>query len=258
MRLKWMAVLAVLAISAGCLENECAECRDEKCADLVSYCQDEPGCGCMADCLGDKGIPGVSACLTSCGLGQRPAAFVLVEECVAVACPDVDECNTPNNYTPPEQLTGGGEPGDISGGDLPDCEFDSSLTFRPDSGEIQLQSADGEVCVHIRRTNQGAGNLANTSWGLTEIWVGPAGGVARVEAGDDLCWYSSHHNFRDLAHVWTGRRRHAVQLLEDGHGGARKYSLYTFETGPLDGSCPPLAEGGNPIGDVIELFPVTP
>jgi hypothetical protein len=258
MRLRWVMVVAGLALTAGCLENECAECRDEKCSDLVSYCRDDAGCGCMADCLGDEGIPGVEGCLSVCGLTERPSAFVLVEECVAVACPDTDECNTPRNYTPPEQLSAGGEPGDISGGDLPDCAFDPDLAHRPDSGELQLRSADGEVCVHIRRDNKGAGNLANTRWELDEIWVGPAGGVAQVSNAEDLCWYSSHHNFRDLAHVWTGRRRHAVQLLEDGHGGARKYSLYTFETGPLVGGCPPLPEGGNPIGDVIELLPLTP
>lgn len=247
-------VLTVFILPA-CEDETCADCRDEKCADLVSYCEEDSGCGCLSDCLGDDGIPGVQGCLGKCGLEERPAAFILVEECVAVACPDSDECDTPPGYTAPEQLGGGGEPGDIAGGDLEDCAFDDGVSFSPDGAELQLLGADGEVCVHLRRTNQGAGNLANTSWGLDEMWVGPLGGVARVEKGADACWYSSHHNFRDFAHVWTGTRRHSLQLLEDGHGGARTYRLYTFEGGPLGGDCPPLAEGDKPIGDVIELFP---
>lgn len=242
----------------GCVEQACGECRDEKCSDLVAYCARDEGCACMADCLGDEGIPGVNGCLGRCGLTERPAEFVLVEECVAVACPDSDECNTPSNYTPPEQLSEGGEPGDIAGGDLPDCAFDPALAYRGDANELQLQSADGAVCAHIRRQNRGAGDLANTRWELDEVWVGPLGGVAHVTAAEDICWYSSHHNFRDFAHVWTGSRRFSIQFLEDGHGGARTYRLDTFEAGPLEGTCPPLPEGGGPIGDAIELFPVRP
>ena len=83
-------------------------------------------------------------------------------------------------------------------------------------------------------------------------------GLHELEVDDAaaLCWYSSHHNFADWAHVWTGTRRHDLHLEEFGHGGVRTYALYTFEEGPLDGACAPTADGTAPVGEPLELFPV--
>jgi hypothetical protein len=215
----------------------------------------------MIECVGENGIPGVDACLGTCGLEERPASFAQVEECTAVACPDTgDECSTPGDWTPPADAVtcDGTGTGGIGGGDLADCGFDPDLAFDSDGEVLQLSSADDGTCARIERRNDGAGSLANTEWTLLQIRVGPLGEVALVDAEPELCWYSSHHNFRDWAHAWTGTRHFDLVLKEDGHGG-RTYELFAYEQGPLDaGACAPTADGAMCIDGPIELFPVNP
>lgn len=253
-------VLTLVALSlfvSGC--ETCVECRDEKCADLVAYCSVDPDCACMADCLGEEGVPGVDGCLSTCGLVERPSRFGAVEECVAIACPDSDECSTPDDWTSPDDSLPDPPLDEIGGGDLADCSFDTDLSFDPEGDVLQLQNLDGNVCARIERLNAGGGSLANTMWILLDIRVGPLGAVAHVDDPGEMCWYSSHHNFHDWAHLWTGTRLHGLRLQESGHGGPRTYELYTFEGGDLDtDSCPPIAEGISPIGGPLELFPYNP
>jgi hypothetical protein len=261
--------LLVLLLAAGSLlaasacKETCGDCRDEKCKDLVDYCVEDANCKCMSDCLGDKGMPGIDACLDKCGLEERPPAFVPLEQCVAVACPDKgDECSTPADYKPPEvEIPDAGvSDAGIGSGDLDDCAFDPDLAFDPKGEVLQLESADQSVCVRLERRNEGAGSLANTEYTLTDVWLGPLGEVAHVDDTSQLCYYSSHHNFKDWAHVWTGTRHHDIAIALDGHGGDRTYELHTAEAGPLDGSlpCPPLSDGVGPIGYPIPLFPINP
>lgn len=254
------AVFLLAMADAGCSsDQECATCLREKCADLIPRCEVDPGCACMVGCLGDNGIAGVDACLGTCSLSARPANFSEIESCAAVGCPDSgDECATPTGWTPPVQEivcdhTGSGG---LGGGGLPDCGFDSALRFDPEGTALQLESADGNVCARLERRNDGAGSLANTRWTLIEAQVGSRGAVALVGPSDH-CWYSSHHNFRDWAHAWTGSRHYDLALKRDGHSGARTYLLYVFEQGPIDAvSCAPSADGAMCIDGPIELFPV--
>jgi hypothetical protein len=75
----------------------------------------------------------------------------------------------------------------------------------------------------------------------------------------DVCWYSSHHNFNDWAHAWSGSRHYDVKMARTGHGAAPTFTLHVFEGGPLaGGSCAPTTEGTCPIGSAIELLPVNP
>lgn len=247
--------------SMACSGNECPACMKEKCADLFEFCEGDPDCTCMSDCMGKGGIPGIEACLESCGLSARPLGFVPLEVCVATACPDSeDECSTPDDYVPPDlTIECPGSNLGIGGGSLPDCSIDPDLRFDQDGEVLQLESADRSVCVRLERRDDGAGSLANTQWTLLDMRVGPLAEVALVDDPADLCWYSSHHNFSDWAHVWTGTRHFDLRLAEDGHGGPRKYELYAFEQGPIaPGSCAPLADGSNCIEGPIELFPVNP
>ncbi len=256
-------VTALLGTASACKET-CGDCRDEKCADLVKYCVADEDCKCMSDCLGDKGMPGVEGCLDTCGLEERPPAFIPLEDCVAVACPDSeDECSTPSDYVPPtvEQPEDAGvSDAGIGSGNLADCEFDPALPFDPEGEVLQLESADKGVCVRLERRNDGDGNLANTKYTLLNVRLGPLAEVAFVDEAAALCYYSSHHNFRDWAHIWTGSRHHDLMIAEEGHGGARTFELYTAEQGPLDPSrpCAPLADGEGPIGYPILLAPVNP
>jgi hypothetical protein len=257
-----VAALCLVACAGGGGES-CGECVAEKCSDLVAYCDQDPGCACLVECLGDNGIPGVEGCLADCGLSERPPAFVPVEECVAIACPDEgDECSTPSGYEPPA-IASSDDTSDLEahggGGDLADCGFDDGLSFDPDGPVLQLESQNGNVCVRLERENLGAGSLANTEWRLLELRAGPLGGVALVDDPADLCWYSSHHNFLDWAHAWTGAVRYDLKLREDMHGGARTYALHAYEQGPVDpGACAPISDGATPIGDPITMYPFDP
>ncbi len=255
-----VVVLALVGAPACGDENGCPECQAEKCSDLVSVCEPDAECACMSDCAAEKGIPKVGDCLDDCGLTERPSGFIALEECMATACPDADECSTPNDYSPPERVLAGDTTIEgLGGGDLADCSFDLELGFDPEGSVLQLLSEDENLCVRLERRNDGAGSLANTSWTLLSMRVGPLGSVAFVEDPEALCYYSSHHNFLDWAHAWTGATRHDLELIEDGHGGSRTYALHTFEQGPIDSdTCAPVADGTGPIGDPIELFPVNP
>ena len=92
---------------------------------------------------------------------------------------------------------------------------------------------------------------AASAWAQTERYP--------LDNPADVCWYSSHHNFNDWAHAWSGRRHYDLKMARADHGVAPTYALHVFEQGPLDAaSCPPTSEGTCRIGDAIELFPVNP
>ena len=244
---------------ADCAPPACAVCRDEKCSGVLSWCVDEPDCLCLSDCLGREDIPGVEGSLAGCGLEERPASFAALEECVAVACPDSeDECSTPAGYSFPDGtvLETTDEIGD---GALADCGFDDALAFDPLGAVVQLQSVDRTVCVRLTREDLGPAEQANTSWALRSFHAGPLGRVSEVSDEAALCWYSSHHNFADWAHAWTGTRHYDLKLEESGHGGERSYELHSSRAGPLDvDACAPVADGTDPIGEPLKLFPYRP
>lgn len=256
-----MIALSLLAVAAcpatPAPEALCAACVAEKCSALSARCAADAGCACVDDCFGVAGVPGVDGCIEQCGLTERPALFFDVEECAAAACPDAeDECATPAGYQPPDDGTVLTTDAPIGGGTLADCGLDDTLPFDPTSPTLQLQSIDGSVCVRLERRDDGQGDTANTAWTLLRARLGPLGGVADVDDTAALCWYSSHHNFADWAHVWTGTRHHDLHLEEFGHGGVRSFALYTFEQGPLPGACAPTADGVTPVGAPLKLFPV--
>jgi hypothetical protein len=122
---------------------------------------------------------------------------------------------------------------------------------------LQLETADKSVCVRIERRNDGPGSLANTEFTLLGMHVGPLGEVARIDDPSAICWYSSHHNFNDWAHAWSGSRHYDLKMARADHGIAPTYTLHVFEGGPLSGGmCAPAADGDCPIGSPIELLPV--
>ncbi len=240
--------------------GDCSECIDEKCADLLPYCEETPECACMVECLRQEGMGGVDACLESMDLPYRPVGFPQLEECVAYACPDNDECQTPEDWVPPDAdvVCDGLGSGGIGSGTGADCGFDAT-PFDANGDVLQLLSADGTICARVERQGEGSGTLENTRWSLLGLRIGPLGEVAEVTDETDLCWYSSHHNFQDWAHAWTGSRHYEVVFKEDGHGGPRRYHLYAYEQGPLeDGTCAPTGDGTDCIDGPISLYPYEP
>lgn len=235
--------------------TDCDECMEEKCADLFAFCDDDPRCACLRACITDGGIPAIDSCMTTLGLTSRPPGFDQIEECAAFACPDGDECNTPDDWEPPDQdlVCDEAGSGPLSTGALADCGFDGTLPSEPEGAVLQLVSEDG-LCVKVERTDQGPGSLKNTSWRLDRFTVGEPGSVVQIDSAADLAWYSSHHNFRDWAHAWSGDRHYDLVLKEDGHGGPRRYHLYVFEDGPIT-DVAPSAEGESCIAGPLVLSP---
>lgn len=255
-------------VDSGASLGDCSECIDEKCADLIPYCVEDDDCACMLTCMRQEGVVGVEDCLTQLDLPARPTGFAQIEECVAYACPDEDECATPDDWTPPDadlECDGLGS-GGLGSGTEADCGFDTTLDFDPLGDVLQLQSLEGDFCVRLERVAEGEGSLQNTSWTLLDIRIGPLGEVVHIDDPSELCWYSSHHNFQDWAHIWTGSLHYDLAVKEDGHGGteeghdgARRYHLYVFEEGPLvEGECPATANGELCIEGPILLYAFEP
>jgi hypothetical protein len=246
------------ALTCDQIGGFCGECIFEKCCELAELCTVDADCTCMAECVGSSGVPGTTSCLGTCGLSGSPPGFTDLITCVASACSNPGgvggECNVPAGFEPPPEA----EPAppmssaSIASGALADCSFGTPDTT---GSVLQLQNADASVCVRIERRNDGRGSMANTNWTLLSMMVGPLGEVALVDDAADLCWYSSHHNFNDWAHAWSGMRRYEVKVSLAGHGTMPTYTLHVFEQGPLDaGACPPRSAGFCPIA-TIELFP---
>ncbi|MDH5672894.1 MAG: hypothetical protein OEZ06_12140 [Myxococcales bacterium] len=238
----------------------CGQCQCEKCPELMQLCGLDPDCTCMATCVASSGLGAVDTCLDSCGVSGSPPGFANLVNCVGPACPDSDECSKPAGFAPPPDIVAtGSSGGGIGSGDLPECSFDAGLYFDPLGEVLQLESADTQVCVRLERRNDGAGTMANTAYTLLDMRVGPLGEVVHIAEPHNICWHSSHHNFGDWAHAWSGARHYDVKVHQSDHGGPRSYALLSYEQGPLEAStCAPASEGFCPVGDAIELFPFNP
>jgi hypothetical protein len=248
-------------LQCSALAGGCGSCIEEKCCDLFELCSVDADCACMAMCIGQQSLSGIDGCLGTCNVSGSPPRFADLASCVATTCPDGDECTAPANFTPPPDVepSGGGGSGGIGSGTLADCSFDAGLAYDPNGEILQLENADGSICVRIERRNDGGGSLANTNFTLLSMRVGPLGEVVAIDNPSDVCWYSSHHNFNDWAHAWSGSRHYDVKMARTGHGAAPTFTLHVFEGGPLaGGSCAPTTEGTCPIGSAIELLPVNP
>lgn len=242
------------AVSCGELGGICGECIQEKCCELAELCTVDADCTCMATCIGTESLSGIQGCLGSCGLTGSPVGFADFANCAATTCPDGDECSAPSEFQPPADVMPPGPASNagIGSGALADCSFGAADAT---GAVLQLQNSDGSVCVRIERRDDGPGSMANTSWTLLSMRVGPLGEVVLVDDPSDLCWYSSHHNFNDWAHAWRGSRHYDVKTSLADHGATPTYALHVFEAGPLaPDSCAPIAEGTCPIA-TIDLVP---
>lgn len=266
-----LGLAAGLLLGSGaltsCAGETCEDCIGEKCSALRDMCEENSDCGCVSDCIGRSGIPAIDDCLETCGLTERPSGYAELEDCVTYGCPDSDECSS-RNMNPAGDPPAGcdysmatGAP--FSDGTLADCAFDGSLAFDPTGEVLQLESTDQSVCVRIERRNDGRKD-GTTSWTLINMRVGTVGMVSLVEDSGDHCWYTSHHNFKDIAHAWTGTRHYDVIVAEPGHGGDRYYEIRPFEQGPLGAdacgasSDQVTSECDTPISEPIGLVPVNP
>jgi len=159
---------------------------------------------------------------------------------------------------------GGGGECDLSNipaepGGAPDCGFDPGISFDLLTGTVlQLESADGEICMRLeRRDDSPFPDGSATLWTLLNVRVGKKGSVATVDAADALCWQVTHHNWLDVARIWTGTNRYDLELTTvGGHGGDSTFMLTVFENGPLDPEDTYCLQGGSaPRCPPIELFP---
>ncbi len=147
-------------------------------------------------------------------------------------------------------------------GSLEDCDFDMTVSFDHLRGTVlQLQSADGEFCARLERRDDSPFPADSAVlWALANVRIGRQGNVVELDDPDDLCWRVTHHNWEDVARVWTGAIRYDLELTTTGgHGGDETYTLEVFRQGPLDPEdtyC--IREGSTPLCESIELFPVEP
>ena len=240
------------------LPGGCGDCLAEKaCARFLFQCAHDAGCVCMAECVGNNGVTDIPGCQSSCSLTAIPPGFPEWVRGATAECWD-EGCDRPAAPLPaPTDTTTGGS---IASGTDADCAFDSSLQYDVCSEVLQLQTADGNVCARIERRNDGAGPDANTSWTLLDVRVGPLGEVCHTDDPGSLCWFASHHNHADWAHVTCGNRHYDIDI---GFNCGDKLppdpppiQLHVFEEAPASGTCAPSAAGICRVGAPIDLFPV--
>jgi hypothetical protein len=240
------------------LPGICGDCIWEKCCALADLCTVNEDCACMTMCIATASVGGTNNCLTTCGLAGSPPGFADLLSCAASACSNAGgvggECSVPAGFEPPPDLPGTDpmSSAGIGSGALPDCGFVASGASE---SVLQLESADGGVCVRIERRDDGPGSLANTRWTLLSMLVGPPGEVVLIDDPADMCWYSSHHNFNDWAHASSGSRYYEVKMHYAGHATEPTFTLTVSERGPAAaGSCSPVSDGICSIA-TMELFP---
>jgi hypothetical protein len=238
------------------LPGSCGSCMWEKaCDQFLFQCAHNADCVCMAECVAMSGVEGRDACLGTCGLIENPPGFaqwvkLASDMCWDEGCGRLDVLPT----------SGEGSTDNIGAGNLPDCAFDPGLQYDPCAEVWQLQSADGNICLRIDRRNDGAGDNANTAWTLLDVMVGPLGEVCHVNEPSELCWFASHHNHADWAHVTCGNRHYDIDIgsrcgEKAPPDATSVIQLHVFDAQPLGATCAPTVEGVCPIGSVIDLQP---
>jgi len=238
------------------LPGACGACMWEKaCASFQFRCAKDAGCVCMAECVAVAGVNATQGCFTQCGLTESPPGFAEWVKGASDMCWD-EGCGTLAAPVDDPGATTGGSTG--AGTEL-DCAFDTTLSHDPCGAVLQLQSADGSVCARVERREDGPGTDANTSWTLLDVRIGPLGQVCHVDDVNDLCWFSSHHNYADWAHVTCGDLHYDLNIGKNCgklRNPASTYRLHVFEGAPADGTCAPTADGACPVVEPIDLFPI--
>jgi hypothetical protein len=228
---------------------------EKACASFLFRCAKNADCVCMAECVSRAGVSGTQGCLDQCGLSESPPGFAEWVKGASDMCWD-EGCGTLSEpISDPGSVTGGS----TGAGSEPDCAFDPSYSHDPCGDVLQLQSADGSLCVRIERRNDGQGSDANLSWTAIDARIGPLGQVCHTDAAQDLCWFSSHHNYADWVHVSCGDLHYDLNIGKNC-GELRNpmstYRLHVFESGPGEGgACAPSADGSCPVVAPVELFP---
>jgi hypothetical protein len=239
------------------LPGACGRCMWEKaCASFLFRCAHDADCVCMAECVGSAGVGGTESCLDQCGLTESPPGFAEWVKGASDMCWD-EGCGVLGEPPPdPGAVTGG----DTGSGTEPDCAFDTNLSYDPCGEVLQLQSEDGSFCVRIERREDGPGGDANTSWTLLDARVGPLGQVCHTDDTAGLCWFSSHHNYSDWAHVTCGDLHYDVNMAKncgvEDRSPSPTFRLHIFESAPTGGTCAPTADGSCPVVAAMDLLPV--
>lgn len=239
------------------LPGACGRCMWEKaCPQFLFQCAHDAGCVCTAECVATAGVASTESCLGQCGLSASPPGFTEWVKLASDMCWD-EGCGRLSSPPPDPPSTSGAS---IGAGTEPDCLFDANLPYDPCGSILQLQSADGSICMRIDRRNDGPGTDFNTAWTLLDVLVGPLGEVCHTNDPGALCWFASHHNFGDWAHVSCGNRHYDLNVASNcgvhNTSPSPTFRLHVSESAPPSGGCGPTNDGVCPIGTPIDLFPV--
>jgi hypothetical protein len=240
------------------LPGACGRCLWEKaCASFLFRCAHDADCVCMAECVAAAGVAATDGCFDQCGLTSSPPGFADWVRGASDMCWD-EGCGT--LAAPPPETTTDTTGAGAGAGTEPDCAFDTGLPYDPCGPVLQLQSADGSLCARIERRNDGPGDDANTRWTLLDVRIGPLGQVCHATGPEQVCWFSSHHNYSEWAHVSCGGLHYDLNI---GKGCGKltnpdsTFRLHVFEQEPeLTGACAPTADGTCPVVAPMDLMPV--
>lgn len=240
------------------LPGACGRCLWEKaCPQFLFQCAHDAGCVCAAECVANADVASTQSCLSQCGLSASPPGFAEWVKLASDMCWD-EGCGRLSGSPPDPPSTPSGA--SIGAGTEPTCLFDANRRYDPCGSILQLQSADGSICVRIDRRNDGPGTDFNTGWTLLDVLVGPLGEVCHTNDPAALCWFASHHNYADWAHVSCGNRHYDLNVANNcgahNTNPSPTFRLHVSESGPPAGGCGPANDGTCPVGPPIDLFPV--
>jgi hypothetical protein len=114
----------------------------------------------------------------------------------------------------------GFETTDGDGGDEVDCRFDPTVDWYIIGEILQMESADGETCVWLKRTNDcPPGWICKAiPFTLEQVRIGHDGRVREFDGSNaTLTWTSSHHNWEDSATIEAGTTVFTLSALDYGH-----------------------------------------
>jgi hypothetical protein len=112
---------------------------------------------------------------------------------------------------------GDGDGGDGGGGGEVDCQFDPAVDWYVIGEILQMESADGETCVWLKRMDLCGGICKENPFLLQEVRIGHDGQVHEYDSTNaTLNWTPSWHNWADVGTINTGTTVYTLTGRNDG------------------------------------------
>lgn len=162
----------------------------------------DPPATCPTDCIDGE------ACTEDVMTGSPANCNVACSNPPITACNSGDGC-CPQGCTPADD--------DDCGGGPVDCRFDPAVSWYVLGEILQMESADGETCVWLKRMDLCGGICKENPFLFQEIRIGYDGQVHEYDRNNaTLTWTPSWHNWADIGTIDTGTTVYTLTGKSEG------------------------------------------